>query len=918
MSREFPLVQTSVPLELTEDRWRRIQALFHSAGELPEALRAPFLDRETAGDPDLRRVVEEMLAQVNGAPARLARTVSAVAREAAGGVWLGRRVGSYRLVRELGRGGMGVVYEACRDDDEYRKTVALKLAPECRDWSVLGERLRHERQILAGLEHPNIARLLDGGSQNGVPYFAMEFVEGSPITAYCRERRLGIRARLELFLQVCAATHYAHERLVVHRDLKPANILVNREGVPKLLDFGIAKLLSLSPLDAGATGGLAQWTPDYTSPEQVRGGVITTRTDVYLLGLCLYELLCGERAQNADVSSPMALDRSVCEANPPPPSARAAARGNPALARRLRGDLDNIVGMAIRKEPERRYSSAAALGEDLRRYLDGRPVEARRGSFAYRAWKLARRHRTAVAAAMLVVLTTAGGVIATVYQARRAERRFQDVRKLANSVLFELDDRIANLPGATEAREWAARQAVEYLDSLAKDAGGDRGLLLELAQAFVKVGDVQALGTGASLGHYDDALASHRKALAIAEKLAATDRDPKVLRLLARANQRVASQANRFHQTGTTLEAYRRSASIAESLYAANPGNPEDAELLSSLLLSLAQSELRLGEVTAGTRFGSRAFAVSLGWNAAHPSDKARARLENTRRVVVRGYLYTGDLDTALRVAREHIQGCEDLAAGQPGCSTARRDLMNSYVEMAYVYWHPAFLSLEDRDAAVPWHRKALAIARKMAADDRNNVTAQFDLAITDADICDALNPRNPADAIGYCEEAMSVAKRWPDLFVPDGLLTYLSESLEGAGRRPEAFDALQRSIEISGSMLKDDPSHFTRRQQLLRTVNQMGRLQLSMGDSAGALDRLRQALQMAESMAAAHPDNLICRRDLADTYEGLGRYYQSVNRSQARAWYQKSLDIWTAWPAFAPSTVMDRSRRERLAEAMR
>jgi serine/threonine-protein kinase len=276
--------------------------------------------------------------------------------------------GAYRLVREIGRGGMGVVFEACRDD-EYRKTVALKVAPAWRDCETLGERLRHERQILAGLEHPNVARFLEGGSQDGVPYFAMEYVQGSPIGEFAQLRRWSVQARIELFRHVCAAVHYAHERLVVHRDLKPANILVTGEGVPKLLDFGIGKLLTPAPRDENTTAGMRLWTPDYTSPEQVRGGAVTTRTDVYLLGLVLHELLCGEKTQEADASSPLALDRSVCEIEPPPPSQSAAGRGDAALTRELRGDLDTIVAMALRKEPERRYGSAAALSEDLARYL---------------------------------------------------------------------------------------------------------------------------------------------------------------------------------------------------------------------------------------------------------------------------------------------------------------------------------------------------------------------------------------------------------------------------------------------------------------------------------------------------------------------------------------------------------------------
>ncbi|MGH9666410.1 MAG: serine/threonine-protein kinase, partial [Bryobacteraceae bacterium] len=353
-------------------RWRKLEPLFHAALSLSGEERECFIERETAGDADLRRELRGMLQYSDSAGERIAGTVERIVRQAGGaGNWIGRRFGPYRVVREIGRGGMGVVFEAWRDDTEYDKTVALKVAPDWRDRDRLRERFRNERQILARLEHANIARFLDGGTADGVPYFVMEYIDGKPVTQWAKARKLGIHERIGLFQQICAAVHYAHENLIVHRDLKPANILVDRNDTPKLLDFGIATLLSPILEQTGDTTGARLWTPDYCSPEQVRGGAVTVRTDIYSLGLILYELLCGERAQAADSSSPLALERSICEAEPAPPSVRAAARGERGLSRQLRGDLDTIVATAIRKEPERRYRSAAALGEDLTRFLEG-------------------------------------------------------------------------------------------------------------------------------------------------------------------------------------------------------------------------------------------------------------------------------------------------------------------------------------------------------------------------------------------------------------------------------------------------------------------------------------------------------------------------------------------------------------------
>ncbi len=443
-------------------RWERLEELFAKAVELPCDRRAAFVERETGSDPELRAQLVDLLDHDTGAAGRIALAIGSMAQAAALTTeWAGRRFGPYRIVREIGRGGMGMVFEAVHDDDEYRKTVALKIGPWWHDLDSVRERFRHERQILAGLEHPNIARFLDGGTHDGIPYFAAaEYVEGCSITEYASRRGLRLRDKIELFRQVCAAVHYAHQNLLVHRDLKPGNILVNEEGLPKLLDFGIAKLLTPLPDAAFHTlTGTSPWTPDYASPEQVRGRPITTRTDVYSLGLILFELLAGERGQKADTSSPLALDRSICEMETPAASARAAMLGRHALSRQLRGDLDTIIAMAIRKEPERRYGTPAALSEDLGRYLKGMPVEARPGTLAYRAGKLFGRHRVAVTAGVLVAASLAGGVAATIYQARRAEHRFQQVRRLANTVLFGVQDRLQDVAGATEAREWAVRTA---------------------------------------------------------------------------------------------------------------------------------------------------------------------------------------------------------------------------------------------------------------------------------------------------------------------------------------------------------------------------------------------------------------------------------------------------------------------------
>ena len=326
------------PLRITEERWRRLESLFHAACEVTGEDREALIRRESGGDRELELELRAMLRHAEGAENRIAGAIQRIAAQAAGERdWTGRHFGPYRILREIGRGGMGLVFEGWRDDAEYGKRVALKVAPDWKDLGPLRERFRNERQILARLEHPNIARFLDGGTEDGVPYFAMEYIDGKPVTVWVRERNLGLRERIAVFRQICAAVSCAHENLVIHRDLKPSNILVDRTDTVKLLDFGIATFLSPMMGQSAETTGVRLWTPDYASPEQMRGGAITVRTDVYSLGLMLYELLCGEKAQSADPSSPLALDHSVCEREPLPPSVRAAARGEQSLSRQSKG-----------------------------------------------------------------------------------------------------------------------------------------------------------------------------------------------------------------------------------------------------------------------------------------------------------------------------------------------------------------------------------------------------------------------------------------------------------------------------------------------------------------------------------------------------------------------------------------------------
>jgi serine/threonine protein kinase/tetratricopeptide (TPR) repeat protein len=454
-------------------RWQRVDEIFNVALELPLPDRAALLERLCGEDNTLRREIESLLAHDHTSDQVIEAAVAGVTLEILSSAPTETvlscepprpsQIGPYRVIREIGSGGMGVLYEAIRED-QFQKRVALKIVKRGMDTASIVRRFHRERQILAGLSHPNITALLDGGTtSDGQPYFVMEYVQGQSIADYCDTRKLTIRQRLEIFRVICAAVQYAHQNLVIHRDLKPSNILVTSDGAPKLLDFGIAKILNLGmtaeTMDL-TLASMAVMTPEYASPEQVRGEAITTSTDVYSLGVLLYELLTGHRPYRFKTRTPQEVERVICEQQPEKPSTvitrveqelnergdaqtitpetvSATRESQPQLRRRLRGDLDNIVLKALHKQPGRRYTSVEQFSEDIRHHLTGLPVVARNDTLAYRAGKFILRHKTGVLAASTVALALIVGVIVTGWMAVRASRAEQEA--LAVNEFFQND-----------------------------------------------------------------------------------------------------------------------------------------------------------------------------------------------------------------------------------------------------------------------------------------------------------------------------------------------------------------------------------------------------------------------------------------------------------------------------------------------
>jgi tetratricopeptide (TPR) repeat protein len=787
----------SEPLDAVA-RWRRVKRIFQEALDRDAGARDAFLAAECRDDVTLRTEVQALLL-ADGESSGAAGTVAIESGidHVIGGIAEdrpyppGTRFGPYRILAEIGRGGMGVVYRAERADD-YRKEVAIKVVRRGLRAGASLDRFRYERQTLAGLDHPNIARILDGGTtDDGCPYFVMDYVEGLPIDDYCDRHDLSIGDRLRLFLEVTAAVGFAHRNLVVHRDLKPDNILVSAEGVPKLVDFGIATVLEKGSLETTTRPDLEiaklLMTPEYASPEQIKGRPITTATDVYSLGIVLYVLLSGHRPYDVAGVEPSRLEQLICETVPDPPS----AASTPPLGQLLSGDLDAIVLRAIQKQPDLRYPSAEQLADDIRRHLDNLPVAARPDSVPYRTAKFMRRHRIGVVACAAAAVTGVLGVAAIVRQARiaswqraRAERRLIDVRRLASSFMFDIHDAIVDIPGTTAARTLMVRRALEYLDGLTGEAGGDPSLQRDLADAYLKVGDAQGRPTSANIGDTAGAKASYEKAIDIARALVTANRgDLEAQRTLAMAYRK---QADVFAWAGDVaggLERARTSVERFKEIGATAESGSDDQ-------LQEAIAEIKLGDLLGNENFpnaGQREEAVQ-AYQASLPILTQMAQIRPADDKVQRylGIVHErlgqmgesrGDLSGALEEYQASFDIRGSLAAEHRYHTDIQRDFAVAHEKIANV-----LSARGDIAGALARYRSSLAMFEALAAD-RSNAGAARSVAIS-------------------CERIGDTLKRTPDV--------------------NEALKMYRRALRIHEELSARDPANTQARHDLARLVKKL------------------------------------------------------------------------------------------------
>ena len=819
----------------SSDSWRRLEEIFQGALDIPPEQRDAWLKRACAGDDLLRREVVDLL---DGEPEDSPRISSIIGDTAAGlfaddspaDATVGLEFGNYRILSELGRGGMGAVYLAVRADEAFNRQVAIKLVKRGIDTDAVLQRFWYERRILAGLEHPYIARLLDGGtSPDGRPYFVMEYVDGKPLDVYAREHNLSIAERCELLRKICEAVSYAHRNLIIHRDLKPANILITGDGTPKLLDFGIARLLSIDPGEntlSGTVRGRAL-TPEFASPEQARGDAVTTATDVYSLGATLKAILPAEREFPADLAT--------------------------------------ILHKAMREESDQRYASVADFSEDLRRYLARLPILARDQNLLYRAGKFVRRHRVGVTAFALANLVGVCGITAIIWeshkaevQRKQAEQRLSQAVDMAERALADVNNSMASLPGTTEARRQMVRNPLDYLDQLAKDSGGDPRVIMALATAYVRVGEVLGNPNTTNLGDFAGSLATYRKALGLLDGLLRDHpNDPKTLNTAEIAHQGAGSVLQVMGH-GKEAEAEDRTAvALADSNLARKPDDLELQErrldahyALDWLLYSRAPQEAEQDAI--------RQLPIVRRLAEAKPDDQARQETLSEYYSLIGTALHRQNRSQeSLAYYRKAVAIREDIYRRNPRNTIHQRNLMIGYGHIADTLGSPLFPNLGDYRGALEYYRKAEHMVEEMILADPSDNRAAGDLGMiwmrigaaqrTSGDL--AASNRSLDRAIAQFE---SILKGTPDTAAHNGGIlmayNYRGRNMRDLGDPASALKWQHKCLATADKLIAMGHIEPQTRMMRVSALEQMGNLLAVMGDKAGALEIASRALSEAQS----------------------------------------------------------------------
>jgi serine/threonine protein kinase len=786
----------------------RVQEIFHVVADFSAEDRNRYFDEHSI-DPETRREVVTLLEFESGSAVTLERDIAQIARQA-----LARFApqtllcGSYRLESLLGSGGMGTVYLAERVDGEVAQRVAIKLLRPGADSPRLRERFLAERQILANLSHPHIAKLLDAGHrEDGQPYLVMEYIEGKSIDVYAAG--LSIRLTVRLFLKVCAAVSYLHRNLVVHRDLKPANILVTAEGEPKLLDFGIAKILDLIS-DPAATS-MPMLTPNYASPEQALGGPASTATDVYSLGAVLYKLLTGTPPHHFKENSGQDIVAVISAGKITPP-------GN--LVPALKGDLEIILLKALRREQQERYATIDQFSEDLENYLESRPIRARKTDTWYQARKFLHRHWLPVAAVVLAIAGLSAGIFVVNREQAVAQERFMQVRQLADRFI-ELHDDVAKLPGSTKIREKMVTTALDYLHTLSRSAGNDSNLLNEIGQVYQKVGQAQGAPSQPNLGRAEDALQSFRNAIQFESRAAALDPAYRIDLAFFRSELAYLAMVNgHFPEARSNLDA------AAFLLGQLRKENPENAELL-VLAARVAGNRGDVSETEGNLKdelaFFQEAAALHNEYLRRKPSNEARLRAYRATTLLAWALADNKRCEEALATLHEHAPVIDALIAAEPENPSYLRQKMAAANYEGEIYDNESGNCPSKPHEAAAAIGRYIEIARKLAAADPNNASARLSLASAYYKLSWPLGKIDPQRSVRVAKDALQLfddelARNPRDRVLRSGrarATRYLAYAYQRNRDPNKARAAIQEAIAAEEQLVATSPADKRERHEL-------------------------------------------------------------------------------------------------------
>jgi tetratricopeptide (TPR) repeat protein/predicted Ser/Thr protein kinase len=867
----------------------RVEEVFHQVADLdPESRTRYFVEHDV--EESTRHEVEALLRFDSGASEFLMRDISIAAARALPQLEAnGWRCGPYRLLEMIGRGGMGAVYLAERADGEVTQRVAVKLLP-------LGvgdpqrQRFLQERQILASLSHPNIAQMFDAGHlDSGQPFLAMEYVDGKPIDTFAAG--LSVRQRVALFLKVCAAVGYLHRNLVVHRDLKPSNILVTANGDPKLLDFGIAKILDAAT-DSTVTS-MRMLTPDYASPEQVTGGRVSTATDIYSMGAVLYRLLTGKPPHEFEEHSREAIASTVTTREVTQPSK---------LAPELKGDLEFILLKALRKDPQERYATVEQFAEDLAAFLESRSVRARSGNAGYRTRKFLRRYWVPVGAAALVIASLLVGLYIANRQRLMAERRFAQLRQLAHQVLFDVDPQLEALPGSINARRKLLATSTQYLAGLGAEALNDKALALEVAQSYMQVARIQGVASWNNLGQYAEAEESLRKAdMFLDTVLAADPHNRDALWLSANVAHDRASAANRERRPEEVIASASKANERFDQLV--RLGNLTRKEINGATYIygDLAEQHINLHQFEDAARYARAGIEISqTNSTVAGPRAQVFTALAGA-------LMYSGDFHGALDAIREARSQVAKLTHEQGDTRYSRTLLALVRLEEGLMFGEDGGVNLNRPQEAAAAFRQAFDALEEMANNEPKDYHSRYAMAEPGRYLGDLLRHSDPRQALEIYDHTLMRVREMPSdvgsqrdqamLLVGSSYAArWLHRENEAQERIDTAFRLLRETKDYPAESIKPGSEADAAVRALAEHYAETGRA----NEAVGVYQELRGRIMASNP----NPQNDLVdavqisrlETSLAALLRHLGRTGEAVTLEKSR------LELWRHWDRKLPS----------------